>query len=235
MVMLAGCGDDSSPIDGGDVLIDRMETTCAETLSVDGWCVLDDSVEVRLTGIGGWSSCYEFRGVSVTTEGRVFTLLPKTRHLQFVGTGCLEMISLFDTTLVFQLPDTGEYWFKAPACEGDSLIASTRVTTADVFLASIDFVRVPGWCLMEDGIDVQLVGNAGAFEDFRVDHVEIEDSERSYTLRPFVRLLRSDGSKRRMDVAPFDTTVVLHPPEIGPWWITVEAANGTFVDSTKVK
>ncbi len=188
-----------------------------------------------MVGIGGVSSCYHLESMGVSLDDRAYTLQPVARHLQRVGDECRTMTVEFETTLVFQLPDTGEWWFKAPACEGDSLVVSTRVLMEGVIPASLDFLGVPGWCRMEDGIDVRLVGNAGAFERFEVDRVEVEESEPRYTLRPFVRLLYPGIAVRKMDAVPFDTTVVLHPPATGPWWITVEAANGTFRDSTKVK
>jgi hypothetical protein len=235
LFLLTGCGDDSSPVDVGDPLIDRLLPVCAETLDVHRWCLLEDSLDVRMVGIGGVSSCYHLESMDVSLDDRAYSLQPIVRHLQRVGDECLTMTVEFETTLVFQLPDTGEWWFKAPACEGDSLVAATRVLLEDVIPASLDFLGVPGWCRMDDGIDVRLVGNAGPFEHFEMDRVEIEESEPRYTLRPFVRLIYEEIAARKMDAVPFDTTVVLHPPATGPWWITVEAANGTFVDSTKVK
>jgi|GEM_PF-2671028 len=105
----------------------------------------------------------------------------------------------------------------------------------EILPASVEAVSLPALCRWEEGVEVRLEGTAGPSSCYSLDCVLVERGGRTYSLRPLARLLEQRGEVCEPGSVCFDTTVVLHPPENGPWWVVVIALNDTLVDSTKVE
>jgi hypothetical protein len=228
LLLAAGCGEDGE--NPGDSVRDVVLSVRADTLQVSGWALLGDTVRVRVVGRAGDTSCYRLERVDAYTVGRTCRIQPYVRHLVRSGLTCEPGGALYEGRLGIVPPDTGRWFFRVPSAT-DTLEATARVLLENVLAASLDDLMLPPWCRMAEGIAVRLIGNAGPFTTYRVDRIEIERDERTYTLRPFVQLLPDAPWK---DAPSFDTTFTVWTPEKGPWWFRVIAANGSFVDSTKV-
>jgi len=231
IVLLAatGCGDESN-----NVIVDRLVPAYAESLSVPGWSLAGEPLEVRIEDIALLSSCYSFERVDVTLNDRTYRFHPLAHYFLRHGYRCADMVSYVDTTVVVHPPDSGRYWFQV-ATPGDTVSDSTLVLDKGTTAASVDILSIPAVCLFGDGIGVRLGGSAGDFSCYGLSEVGVTLEDHNYILTPLARPSAQRDICCDPGGTPFDTTFTLQPPEIGPYWIRVFAHNDTLVDSTKVK
>lgn len=228
LLAATGCGDESN------VVVDRLVPAYAQSLSVPGWSLAGEPLEVKIDDIALLSSCYSFERVDVTLNDRTYTFHPLAHHIERRGYGCLTAIAYVDTMVVVHPPDSGRYWFQV-ATLGDTVSDSTLVLDKGIAAASVDVLSIPPVCLFGDGIGVRLGGSAGDFSCYGLSKVGVTREDHNYILTPLARPFAQRDIRCDPGGTPFDTTFTLQPPEVGPYWIRVFAHNDTLVDSTKVK
>ncbi|MCK4546724.1 MAG: hypothetical protein KAW17_04695 [Candidatus Eisenbacteria sp.] len=233
VLMAASCGKEASGPTAGDIIVDRIERAPADSLYVPPWSVVGESVEVRVMGDAGPNSCYWLERIDVDLEDHTFILSPFRRYVERYGRVCSGTVAEYDTTLVLQPSEAGTWWVRVHAA-GDTLVDSTLIVVTEISAATVHSLEVSTGSVLESGIRIRLLGNAGTSPQHRLASVGIEEESHSFTLRLLAGPCGLPGLPCETTTAEFDTTLVLFPAEEGTWTLSVVAGNGTFVRTSEV-